>query len=238
MSSNPSVLITGTSLGLGKFLAEHFLSKGFVVYGCSRGSSTLSAENYFHSSFDLCDESSCKSWVQRAYREQGSLYALVLNTGLVTSKLHLALLATSQLDEFIQLNFRSNFILVREVSKIMMRQKAGRIVGISSTHTKSYETGASAYVATKTAIESALKVLARELASSGVTCNIVAPGLMDTPAAKNLGADEAWVKNMLGLQDVKRLIDLAEVARTIEFFLDPKASAITGQKIYLGVVSP
>ena len=124
----------------------------------------------------------------------------------------------------------------REVSKIMCRQKQGRIINISSAAVPLSLVGTGAYASTKGGINSFTKVLANELSPYNITCNVVAPGLVLTEATKKFGED--WKNNLLDKLTIKKVTTTDDVANVISFFIKPESNCITGQTIYMSLISP
>jgi 3-oxoacyl-[acyl-carrier protein] reductase len=231
------IVVTGSSRGLGKKIAQHYLAEGFVVAGCSRGDSSIVHEHYFHQSLDLASEKDVRSWVRQLRKGEYQIEGLICSAGMVRAALFLSITPDDVMDAFIQNNFVGVFHVMREVSKLMAANRYGRIIAITSTLVSLHEEGSSIYSATKAAVTEMTKILAKELASSGVTCNIVAPGLMDTGPSRELSKSGDWKQRMLEKQTIERVIELDEVCHACDFFISPKASSITGQTIHLGLVT-
>ena len=235
MSSKRVLLVTGSSRGIGAGIAKYFLAHDHVVCGCSRSDGTITAPDYHHQRVDVTDEKAVRAWVSSCAKEFGRIDVLVCNAGIVKSALMTSVTPTSILDEFIGTHVRGTFFVCREVSKVMVRQKVGRIVTLSSPAVAWHLKGAGAYAATKAALEEMTRVLASELASSGVTCNIVRPGLVMTDPAKAMGAE--WAKWLLDHQTIQRTVEVDEVCNVVEFFASPASGAITGQTVSMCLVT-
>ena len=238
MSSNDLkvIVITGTSRGLGHALAEYYLARGWCVAGCSKGEGAISDSSYFHSVCNLTNEKEVVEWIRKVRLKYGHIDALICSAGLVRSALFLSITPGSVMESFLQTNIAGVFYAMREVSKLMVKKGYGRIITISSTMEALHEEGSAVYSATKSAVTEMTKVLAKELAPKGITCNVVAPGMMWTDSSKELAQSEDWKNNMLKKQTISRVIDKEEICHVTEFFISPLSSAITGQVIYLGVV--
>lgn len=230
------IVITGTSRGLGKSLALHYLEKGYQVFGCSRGHGTIDSPSYFHTSLDLSEEKAVRSWINKAKKKFNRLDALICNAGLVQSALYLALTPGDLMESFLKDNIAGVFYPLREASKVMAQNRRGRIIVLSSTMVPLREKGTAIYSSTKSFVTQMAKVLAKELAPSEVTCNIIAPAMMWTESSKELAKDDDWRKRMLDLQTFPRIIENEEVAHVADFFLAEKSRSITGQVVYLGLV--
>lgn len=228
------VVITGTSRGLGLRLAQLFIDAGCLVFGCSRGESALEDQRYRHDRIDIGDDAEVRRWIRGVKKEAGRIDLLVCNAGIVASVLPLTLTPTAVVESYLRTNVAGTFYVCREAGKVMTAQRAGRIVAVSSTMTRLHEPGTAAYSASKGAVEELIRVLARELAPAGVTCNIVAPGLICTDASDSFGPE--WRERMLGLQTIKRPVSAEEIFHAVCYFASPLAAAVTGQTLYMGLV--
>jgi len=226
--------ITGTSKGIGRAIAEHFAGRGYGVFGCSRGPSTLEVEGYHHSRLDIGEENQVRDWVRLVKRTGGRIDALVCNAGFMPGGVLMTLTQSDTLDRVLHTMFKGTYYVCREIAKVMILQRLGRIVAISSAMAGVHAEGTSAYSAAKSAVDEMIKVLAKELASTGVTCNAIAPGLVMTEAAQDLGINVT--AQVLERQTIKRAITVPEICHALEFFLAPESSCITGQVLYLGAV--
>ncbi len=230
------VVVTGASRGLGRALAEHFLARGYVVAGCSRGEATISDPAYHHSTVDIRNEGDVQAWARALRRELGGVDILIANAGLARSALYLSLTPGDVFDDFLRVNFAGVFYSLREISKLMLRRENARVLTISSTMVPLHQEGTACYSATKAAVQEMTKVLAKELAPQGITCNVIAPAMMDTEASQELAKDNDWKERMLRLQTIPRVIAMEEVCHVADFFVSPQSAAITGQVIYIGLV--
>jgi 3-oxoacyl-[acyl-carrier protein] reductase len=116
----------------------------------------------------------------------------------------------------------------------MIRQRFGRIINISSMAVGLYMPGASAYIASKSAVEDFTKVLAKELGPSGITCNVIALSLVDTDMMDSL-KHEVVEKYMQSLV-FNRKTEMKDICNAVEFFASPSSGYITGQILRLGFV--
>lgn len=232
-----NIIITGTSRGLGKYLSEYYLKKGNVVIGCSRSEINIDHENYFHTKLDLGSENQVRSWINVTKKKFKKIDILICNAAIVGSSLFLSLTPGNVVDSFLKSNITGVFYVLREVSKQMILQQSGRIIAISSITTATNQEGTSIYTATKNAVNGMIKILAKEIAENNITCNIIAPGMMDTEATQILSKSKKWKKEMLEKQTIPKIIDKVEVAHTIDFLINNLSRNITGQIIHLGLVN-
>ena len=230
----PVMVITGTRTGLGRGMAEHFVKNGYSVAGCSRGAPTLEMEGYQHAQVDVCDENQVRKWIrslQNAYRR---IDVVVCNAGLAPAALLMTMTPGEVLEPLLRTNVTGTYYVCREVAKVMMMQRFGRIITMSSMAVGLHEEGTSAYSASKGAGVEMTKILAKELAPLGVTCNVIAPSMFITDAVKALG--EIVVARALEKLTIKRTLTIEEVCNVISFFAAPGSACITGQIIHMGLV--
>lgn len=235
-NSTQVCVISGTSRGLGRALAVHFLDKGYAVAGCSRGKPTIDHASYHHSSLDVRKEADIQDWARAVRRLFGKVDVLICNAGLARSMLLLPMTPGDEFEDFLRTNFAGVFYTLREFSKMMLSRESGRILTISSTMVALHQEGTASYSATKAAVAEMTKTLARELAPKCITCNIIAPAMMDTDSSKALAEFGDWRQRMLNKQTFPRIIDMREVCHVVDFFISPDAASITGQIVYIGLV--
>ena len=227
------VIITGTSRGIGKFLAEHYLDAGALVFGCSRSESAVAHPNYSHFEIDVCDEKSVTRMVRSAGRRTGKIDALVNNAGIAAMN-HIATTPLSQARRIFDTNFFGSFIFCREAAKLMGRSGGGAIVNFSSVAVPFNLEGESAYAASKAAVECFTRVCAGEFGGSGVRVNAVGATPVKTDLTKSVPKDK--IDALLNRQAISRWGEFEDVANVVDFLIDDKSAFITGQVIYLGGV--
>ncbi len=240
------ILITGTSRGIGRGLAEHFLGKGDTVCGCSRSpvgrtesaaaraGAALAHQRYEHFEVEIADERAVVAMVREVVRRHGRIDALLNNAGIAAMN-HALLTPSAVAQQIMATNFHGTFLFCREVAKAMVRRKAGRIVNFTTVATPLRLEGEALYAASKAAVESFTQVLARELGATGVTVNAVGPTPVPTDLIKNVPA--AKLEALLARQAIRRLGTVADVVNVVEFFLADRSEFVTGQVLYLGGVT-
>lgn len=229
-----SVLITGTSRGLGRALAERFLHAGLVVYGCSRQASTIDHQDYRHFTVDVSDEPGVVSMIMQITALKVPVNLLINNAGLTQASLGI-LTRTESAQDILRTNLLGNFLVSRETLKLMQRQRYGRIVNFSSINVPLGSVGSALYNASKAGVEAMAKVLTRECGNVDITINtlglslVAGTGMLDALSPKALAAkQEALLK--------PKVLEVEEVMHAINFFASPLARNISCQTVYFGGV--
>jgi 3-oxoacyl-[acyl-carrier protein] reductase len=233
-NTQPVMVVTGTRKGIGNGIAHHFLAKGYRVAGCSRGESTIKHDHYLHSLVDVSNENQVCSWVRAIKNRFKRIDILVCNAGRAPANILMPMTPGRLLTDLLQVNIAGSFFVCREVSKVMMVQRAGRVITTSSMAVGLHEEGTSAYSASKSAIVEMTKIMAKELAPAGITCNVIAPSMFMTDAVHVLGED--IIQRALSKLTIKRVVTIEEICNVVSFFAAAESSCITGQVIYMGLV--
>ena len=234
MDRNEVVLITGTGRGVGKYLAQHYSKNGLRVLGCSRGPVTWELKNYRHFCVDVSDEVAVLEMFSEIRRTYKRLDVLINNAGIMSRDY--ALMTNRKIvDNVFNTNFTGTFLFCREATKLMVKKKYGRIVNISSIHVALGSVGTSIYGSSKAALEQFSRVLAREVASYGITVNILGLGFVNDTGMVE-GLSENAVSEALGRTMLKSRQELEDVAHSMDFLVSEKSGTITGQTLYLGGV--
>ncbi|BBP43090.1 SDR family NAD(P)-dependent oxidoreductase [Thiosulfativibrio zosterae] len=226
-------LITGTRKGLGKKLAEHYLTQGHWVAGCSRGKSTIEHQNYLHFELDVADEKAVISMVRQVKKKVGSIDFLLNNAGMAAMN-HIFTTPYQHAHSLFKTNFFGTFLFVREVGKLMLKQQRGSIVNFTSVAAPLNLEGEAVYAASKAAIESFTRVAAKELGAYGVRVNAIGPTPVKTDLIKNV--PDHKLQDLLNQQAIKRFGEFDDVLNVIDFFNADRSHFITGQTLYLGGV--
>lgn len=228
----PVMLITGTSKGIGAYLVDFFLKKGYSVIGCSRGLIDCNDANYFHLSLDLSNETNILEIFTFIRKKFGRLDALINNAAINPAILPVALIPNESILKIFKINVFAPILICREAIKIMKRNKNGRIINIGSMATKHEVAGESMYTSTKSAINSFSRVLAKEVIDFGITVNVLAPSAIKTDLSDAINQNA--LKEVLSRNAIKDFGQFSDVANTIEFLIRDDSNAVTGQIIYLG----
>jgi 3-oxoacyl-[acyl-carrier protein] reductase len=205
------------------------------VAGCARGDSTIDDDGYIHCRVDVADEEQVRRWIAEVRRELKHIDVLVCNAGLAPAALLLTMTPGSVLGDVLRVNVAGTYYVCREVARVMMVRRRGRIITMSSMAVGLHEEGTSAYAASKSAIVEMTKVLAKELAPAGITCNVLAPSMIVTEAVEALGPEVR--ARALDKLTIKRPVTLEEICNVVSFFAAPESACITGQVIHMGLVT-
>ncbi|CAM3354996.1 SDR family NAD(P)-dependent oxidoreductase [Nocardioides dubius] len=226
-------LITGGSKGLGAGLVDAFLAAGYVVETCSRSRTERVAEwerefgdRFAFTAADVSVSAEADAFVKQAAARRGRIDVLVNNAGVAPEGV-IGLFGDDAIDRVVDLNLKGSVYVARAASRVMLARRSGAIVNISSVVGLSGYRGLSVYGATKGALDSFTRALARELGSRGIMVNSVAPGYLRTEMSH--GLDDGQLGQITRRTPVGRLGEPEDVARAVLFLSDPANTYITGQ---------
>ena len=228
------IVITGTSKGIGKSLAINYLSKNYIVIGCGRTKSVIDDKNYRHFELDVCDEKAVVDMIRSIKKEFGKIDILLNNAG-IASMNHSITTSFQSVKNIFATNFFGTFLFTREVAKVMMKKKEGRIVNYTTIAKPLRLEGEAIYAASKAAIENFTQTVSKELAPYKITVNAIGPNPIQTDLIKAIPKKK--IDDLISKQAIKRLGTLEDIINVIDFFCDERSDFITGQIIYLGGVN-
>ncbi|MEG0692140.1 MAG: 3-oxoacyl-[acyl-carrier-protein] reductase [Oscillospiraceae bacterium] len=240
---NKTALITGASQGIGACIATRLAQDGFhIAINCrseieaaNGGAEVKKACEAFGVSAEcfIADVSSfeqCETMVKEVKERFGTIDVLVNNAGITKDGL-IARMTEEQFDVVTNVNYKSVFNMTRHIAPIMMKQRYGRIVNVSSVAGLYGNAGQFNYSATKAGVVGMTLSAAKELGSRNITVNAIAPGFIQTPMTDVL--DEKVKENILSQIALKRFGKTQEVAATVSFLASDDASYITAQVIVI-----
>ncbi|PKN07754.1 MAG: 3-oxoacyl-[acyl-carrier-protein] reductase [Deltaproteobacteria bacterium HGW-Deltaproteobacteria-8] len=237
MSDLPKVaLVTGGSRGIGRACAERLAKDGFEVYltfvsrpeEADKAVAAIAEAGGEAKAFrlDASNREAVTAFFSEEIKDKVSLEVLVNNAGITKDGL-LIRMKDEDWDRVIQVNLTGAFACLREASKIMVKQRRGRIVNISSVVGQMGNAGQANYVAAKAGLIGLTKSAARELAGRNITVNAIAPGFIQTEMTAAL--PEAIVSKMLENIPLGRLGGPEDIAAAVSFLAGEGAGYVTGQ---------
>jgi 3-oxoacyl-[acyl-carrier protein] reductase len=191
MSDKKIALVTGASRGIGKATALALTEQGYFVVGTAtseNGAATISeylGDNGAGRVLNVTEEGAIDALVSEVSTTFGPIVVLINNAGITRDNL-LMRMKDSEWDDIIQTNLSAIFKLSKAVSRGMMKQRFGRIINVGSVVGSTGNPGQANYAAAKAGVIGFSKSMAREVASRGITVNVVAPGFIDTDMTKVL----------------------------------------------------
>tara|TARA_B100000929_G_scaffold109283_1_gene86565 strand:+ start:3186 stop:3932 length:747 start_codon:yes stop_codon:yes gene_type:complete len=235
--TNKVAIITGASQGIGKGMAETFSKAGAHVACVSRNKDNLKSvadsliENGGAASFYTCDVSSLDAFqntIKEIVENHGSVDILVNNAGVCKDKLIMRM-SEDDWNKVININLNGAFNGIKAVSQIMIKQRAGRIINISSIVGLIGNPGQANYAASKAGLIGLSKSAAKELAPRGITVNSIAPGYIATDMTNQI-TDQAK-ENLITKIPLGRIGSPSDIAASALFLASDEAGYITGQTL-------
>lgn len=220
------VLVTGGSRGIGRAIAAAFAEAGHKVAATYRSGDV--PEGVLGVQCDITDQAQVDAAFERVEAELGQVEVLIANAGITKDTL-LMRMSDEDWNAVIDTNLTGTFRVVRRVSRPMMRARFGRIVLISSVVGLLGSPGQINYAASKAALVGMARSLSRELGSRNITCNVVAPGFIETDMTAVLSDD--LVKDYKARIPAGRLGSTADIAAACQFLAGDGAGYITGAVI-------
>lgn len=243
MSSNKTALITGASQGLGAAVAKRLAKDGFnIAINCYNEDSMQNGGNLVAEECkkfgvlaecfvaDVSKYDQCENMVASVKEKFGSIDCLVNNAGITKDGL-LVRMSEEAFDAVTNVNYKGVFNMTKLVGTVMMRQKSGRIVNVSSVAGVNGNAGQFNYAASKAGIIGMTKTAAKELGARGILVNAIAPGFIETDMTAVLPDDlKTEIKKHIS---VKRFGQPEEVASVVSFLCGPDSSYVSGQVILI-----
>jgi 3-oxoacyl-[acyl-carrier protein] reductase len=233
MYSGKTVLITGSSRGIGKELVAHFLRNHAYVIGIYKQPQGDIPEKYnphLHLILDLSDSVAIiKGISQIPY----GIDILINNAAILTSQ-YSTKMDISDARGMVLVDFLAVFLVTRECVKLMKKIPYGRIINISSMAVSLEPIGDSIYAACKSGITTMANIMAKEYSFMNITCNTLAISAIETDMLKQLNKEK--IDKVVAGLPIPRYATIEDITNVIDFFCSPKSNYITSQTIYLGGV--
>lgn len=237
--SNETVLITGATRGIGRAIAEEFGRQGATVAGTATSEDGAKRiDTYFNTAgirgkglvLDVNDADAIDATMKQIEQDFGAPTILVNNAGITRDNL-LMRMKDEEWNSIIETNLGSVFRLSKACMRSMMKARKGRIINIASVVALTGNPGQANYAAAKAGMIGFSKSLAREVASRGITVNVVAPGFIDTDMTRDL--PESQHEALLQQIPLGRLGRPEDIAHAVAFLASPAAAYITGETIHV-----
>ena len=232
--SDRVALVTGASRGIGRAIARALASRGARVVAAARGENAnavveeigLAGGKAEGIALDVTEHAAAEKALAGVLERHGRIDILVNNAGIARDQLMLRL-KREDWDAVLSTNLTAAFALTQAALKPMIRQRAGRIISISSVVGQAGNAGQANYAASKAGLIGFTKAVALEVASRGITANVVAPGLVETDMTREIAdkAREQWESKI----PLRRLGTPEDIAAAVCFLASDEASYITGQ---------
>jgi 3-oxoacyl-[acyl-carrier protein] reductase len=227
-------IVTGASRGIGRAIAETLAARGASVLVAARGDNAAAAAEAIRQAggraeavtLEATDAASVNAMIAGALDRYGRIDVLVNNAGIARDQLMLRM-KRDDWDQVIDTNLTAAFSCVQAVLRPMIKQRSGRIISISSVVAQMGNAGQANYAASKAGLIGLSKAVAREVASRGITVNVVTPGLIETDMTKAIPekAQADWTSAI----PLGRLGTPQDVAAAVCFLASDEAAYITGQ---------
>ncbi len=238
MLTGKIALVTGASRGIGAGVAKKLAASGAYVYVNYNGSAARADEvvNEILSAggqaeavqCDVADFDKCKEMIDKIIADKGRIDILVNNAGITRDDL-LMKMSEDEFDAVISTNLKGCFNIIRHASRYMLKQRAGKIINMSSVSGVAGNAGQANYSAAKAGVIGLTKSVAKELSSRGINCNAIAPGFIETEmtAAMTDKAKEATIAAI----PLGRTGQPEDIAKVVLFLASDMSDYITGQVI-------
>jgi 3-oxoacyl-[acyl-carrier protein] reductase len=230
-----TILISGGSRGLGQAMCEALLADGHRVATFSRRRSeftrqaqTQYPDRFWSAEVDAADSGALYDFVRQTHDRFGQLDALINNAAVAIDGV-LALAREEDLEQMLDINLKAALILAKECSRLMLAQRRGVILNISSIIALRGFSGLVGYAATKAGLVGMTRALARELGSRNIRVNALAPGYLETEMSA--GLSEQQREQIVRRTPLGRLGTAADIVPWVRFLLSDEAAFVTGQVI-------
>jgi len=227
-------LVTGASRGIGRGIAKHLAAQGAMVVAAARGDHAREAVDEIVAagftaeavSLDVTEAEAVEKLPGDIVARHGRLDIVISNAGITRDQL-LMRMKREDWDAVLATNLTATFLLAQAAVRPMLKQRGGRIIAVSSVVGQTGNAGQTNYAASKAGLIGFAKALAREVASRGITVNVIAPGMIDSDMTRAL-SEKAQVDWSSAIP-LGRLGTVDDVAAAACFLASDEAAYITGQ---------
>lgn len=234
-------IVTGSNRGIGKAIVEQFAHMGAEIFACAR-KETIEFKLFIESLhtktgvqitpvyFDMNEKTSMLEAVKNIKSSKKKVDILVNNAGIAGDTLF-QMTKKQDAQQMMNTNFFAPFEFTQYVVKLMGRDKGGSIINITSVAAQDNYQGMVSYSASKAALESLTKTLAKELGHNGIRVNAIAPGFTQTEMIETSISNQGFLSNIIETSSLKRLAMPEEIANAVLFLASDLSSYVTGQTI-------
>ncbi len=225
-------LVTGASRGIGRAIAQELAAKGLTVIGTATSQAGVDAINEFAigMQLDVTKQESIDALLNAITERVGAPLILINNAGITADNLFMRM-KDEEWNSVLDANLTSIFRMMRTCIRPMLKARWGRIVNISSVVAFTGNAGQANYAAAKSGMIGLSKSIAQEVASRGITVNVVAPGFIETDMTKNLPTEQQ--EKLLSQIPMSRMGQAMDIALAVQFLISEGASYITGETIHV-----
>jgi 3-oxoacyl-[acyl-carrier protein] reductase len=223
-----TLIVTGASRGIGKFISLELLKYKYNVVGIARN---------FYEEMDFetfcCDVRDAESVNKMfaTFKGRKDIYGLINCAGVLHTK-PVVSISVPEIDEIIDTNLKGTIFCSKYIIRYLLAHGEGRIINFSSIAASAALRGDSVYSASKAAINVFTRAFAKEVEKKGITVNTIAPGVIKTDMTSNL--TDAQIDRLVKLQVLQKLGTPLNIFDVINFLLSEKSSYITGQTLSIG----
>ncbi|MBQ6310472.1 MAG: SDR family oxidoreductase [Bacteroidales bacterium] len=223
---NKVVLITGAGRGIGRVIADQFISDGAIVYANDLNEFEIDGARTI--CFDVTDSNALKAGLMSIYKAEGRIDCVVNNAAVIANQ-KLGMVTKQLLEKMYQVNVFAVIDMIQTVSRLMARNGGGNIINMASVTGVVGSPGQVAYSASKGAVIALTKSAAKELAPQGIRVNAIAPGIIKTERFEELyEASGDKIDQRIGRIALGRLGTPQDVAFAAAFLASDRASYISG----------
>lgn len=237
MENNKTAIVTGGSRGIGRAICVRLAKMGMnVIFNYNSGEEAAKetvalcqeqgVEAYAIRA-DVSDPIACENFVAEAMRLSGGRMDVLVNNAGITRDGLIMRMTNEQFEAVVDVNLKGCFYMCREAAKVMMKQRSGKIVNISSVVGVAGNAGQTNYAASKAGVIGLTKSLAKELASRKINVNAIAPGMIETDMTDVLS--DAVKEKMTETIPFKAAGKAEDIANAVAFLSGEESSYITGQ---------
>lgn len=232
--SEKIVLVTGSSRGVGRQIAQHFIDGGAVVIGFARGEGSITHHRHHHVKVDLADVQAIQSAFSTVRKLVPRIDIVINNAAVLTSQ-YAMIMPPGAAQAMVNVNLLAPFMVSREAAKLMRKKHWGRIINIGSMAASLEPIGDSIYAACKAGLSTLANVMAKEFGPMNVTCNTLGITAIDSDMLSQLPRDK--IEAIIATLPVPRFATIDDILNVIDFFAAEQSSYITAQTVFLGGVN-